>query len=540
MSQHPALCVLTGAWLLMVIFGILFLILIIGLKSSQISSLILNRIAIIVLLLSGVLAQQICCMGQLGSGVGIFNGLFQVTPLTQGMDLFIYIVGILVLLMSETQVNNSLQINKEELALKGSKPYSITGVVGVMLSSLPMIREYPIVVLLSVLGMTLLISSYDLLSMFLALELQSLALYVMAVVYKDSESAASAGLKYFILGSLSSAIILLGSGLVYGYTGLTSFEGLYMLCSTTVTNKYIEFSVLLIIAGLLFKVAAAPFHNWSIDVYDGVPSLVTAWLTTMPKISLLLFILEFQGFAFLSNWSTWTLVLSISTILSIIFGSLGGLTQYRIKRLLAYSTISHVGFILFALSINTINSVEAFLFYLIQYSLTNVNVFSIVIAFGYLLPMASIYSPVQLISQLKGQITANLVLSLSLAICLFSLMGIPPIIGFFAKIMVLMAALYNGYYFLSIVAILFSVVSAVYYLIIIKVVNFDKYTPDIRNNPNDNNLSYLANNLSYPGYISFVSSITIAVLTLLIIIFILNPNLLLHSLHHLALSLFTV
>jgi NADH-ubiquinone oxidoreductase chain 2 len=296
----------------------------------------------------------------------------------------------------------------------------------------------------------------------------------------------------------------------------------------------------LIIVGLLFKVAAAPFHNWSIDVYDGVPSLVTAWLTTMPKISLLLFILEFQGFAFLSNWSTWTLVLLVSTILSFIFGSLGGLAQYRIKRLLAYSTISHVGFILFALSINTINSIEAFLFYLIQYSLTNVNVFFIVIAFGYLLPIVSIYSPVQLIGQLKGQISANLILSLSLAICLFSLMGIPPIIGFFAKIMVLMAALYNGYYFLSIVAILFSVVSAVYYLMVIKVVNFDKYTPDTLNNPDDNNLRYLKDDRSYPGNISFVSSITIAILTLLIILFLLNPNLLLHSLHHLALSLFTI
>ena len=171
--------------------------------------------------------------------------------------------------------------------------------------------------------------------------------------------------------------------------------------------------------------AAAPFHNWSISVYPDVPTLVTAWLTTMPKISVLVFILEFQGFAVLNNWSTYTLVLSISTLLSLIIGSLGGLVQYNIKRLLAYSTISHVGFMLLVFAIKTISSIEAFLFYLLQYSLVNTLTFFVLIAFGLILPITkNIYSPLLFISQLKGQYQVNPLLCLSLVIVLFSLAGI--------------------------------------------------------------------------------------------------------------------
>ena len=173
--------------------------------------------------------------------------------------------------------------------------------------------------------MSSLISSSDLVSMFLSIELQSFAVYILATIYRDSESATAAGLKYFLLGSLSSALILLGSSLLYGFTGLTSFEGLYMLCSTTTSNHAIEISVLLMVVGLLFKVSAAPFHNWAPDVYDGVPTMVTTWLVTMPKISLLVFILEFQGFTQLSNWSSWTYLLLISSLLSLMIGTIGGL-----------------------------------------------------------------------------------------------------------------------------------------------------------------------------------------------------------------------
>lgn len=487
----------------MVLFGVLTMIIAIALSSLRISAIYFNRITVILLLYSGVLAYNAIYTDLVGSGIGVFGGLFQVTAITQSIDVFIYLVGALVLLLGEnTTLNN---VNK----------------------GLSVLAEYPLIALFSVLGMSSLISSSDLISMFLSIELQSFAVYILATIYRESESATAAGLKYFLLGSLSSALILLGSSLLYSFTGLTSFEGLYMLCNTTTTNTAIEISVLLIVVGLLFKVSAAPFHNWAPDVYDGVPTVVTSWLTTMPKISFLVFILEFQGFAQLTNWSSWTYLLLISSLLSLVIGTIGGLAQYRIKRLFAYSTISHVGFLLLALAINSEESVESFLFYLIQYSLTNVNVFFILIAFGYLLHTKGLapYSPIQYINQLKGQFLVNPLLGLSLAICLFSMAGIPPLVGFFGKQMVLYSATHNGNFFLAFVAILVSVISASYYLKVIKVIHFDPLTVTETNETNGQGLTTL-------------NSLVIATITLLLIFFILNPTPLLNSAHLLTLSLF--
>jgi NADH-ubiquinone oxidoreductase chain 2 len=491
----------------MVLFGVLTMILAIGLFSLRISAINFNRIAIILLLYSGVLAYNTLYIDLVGSGVGVFGGLFQVTVITQSIDLFIYLLGAVVLLLGSQVQQNWNPVN-------GGR-------------GLPVLAEYPLIVLFSVLGMSSLISSSDLVSMFLSIELQSFAVYILATIYRESESATAAGLKYFLLGSLSSALILLGSSLLYGFTGLTSFEGLYMLCSTTTSNYAIEISVVLMVIGLLFKVSAAPFHNWAPDVYDGVPTVVTSWLTTMPKISLLVFILEFQGFTQLTNWSSWTYLLLFSSLLSLIIGTVGGLAQYRIKRLLAYSTISHMGFLLLALAINSEESIESFLFYLIQYSLTNVNVFFILIAFGYLIQTKGLapYSPIQYISQLKGQLQANPLLGLSLAISLFSLAGIPPLVGFFGKQMVLYAATHNGNFFLAFVAILVSVISAAYYLRVIRVIHFDPLT--VTEVSSDNK-----------GGLTTSSSLVIATITLLLIFFILNPTPLLNSAHLLTLSLF--
>ena len=487
----------------MVLFSVLIIILAIAFYSLRIPAIYFNRITIIVLFYSALLTYNIIYTNLVSSGVGLFGGLFQVTTITQSIDIFIYLLGALVLLLGENST----------LTSKGK--------------GLSVLAEYPLIALFSIFGMSSLISSNDLISMFLSIELQSFAVYILATIYRESESATAAGLKYFLLGSLSSALILLGSGLLYGFTGLTNFEGLYMLCSTTNTNQAIEISILLIVVGLLFKVSAAPFHNWAPDVYDGVPTIVTTWLTTMPKISLLVFILEFQGFTQLANWSSWTNLLLISSLLSLIVGTIGGLAQYRIKRLLAFSTISHVGFLLIALAINSEESIESFLFYLIQYSLTNINVFFILLAFGYLLQTKglSLYSPIQYINQFKGQLQANPLLGLSLAICLFSIAGIPPLIGFFGKQIILYAATHSGYLFLALIAILVSVVSAAYYLRIIKIIHFDSLSEiDIINN----NKTELTTS----------SSLVIATITLLLIFFILNPTPLLNSVHLLTLNLF--
>jgi len=486
----------------MVLFGVLTMILAIALLSLRIPAIDFNRMTIIVLLYSALLSYNTLYVNLVNSGVGVFGGLFQVTATTQSIDVFIYLLAVLVLLLGESSTARS------------------TGKV------LSVLAEYPLIALFSVLGMSSLISSNDLISMFLSIELQSFAVYILATIYRESESATAAGLKYFLLGSLSSALILLGSSLLYGFTGLTSFEGLYMLCSTTTTNHAFEISVLLIIVGLLFKVSAAPFHSWAPDVYDGVPTVVTSWLMTMPKVSLLVFILEFQGFTQLSNWSSWTDLLLISSLLSLVIGTVGGLAQYRIKRLLTFSTISHVGFLLLALAINSEESVESFLFYLLQYSFTNVNVFFILITFGYLLHTGlSTYSPIQLIHQLKGQFQVNPLLGLSLAICLFSMAGIPPLVGFFGKQMVLYAAVHNGNFFLALVAVVVSVVSAAYYLRVIKVIHFDplNVTEKVESNK---------------GELTTSSSLVIATITLLLIFFILNPTPLLNSVHLLTLNKF--
>lgn len=506
----------------MVLFGVLTMILAIALFSLRIPAIYFYRITIILLLYSALLSYNSLYVDLIGSGVGVFGGLFQVTTITQSMDLFIYLVGALVLLLSSRANGlNSTLVNKSK--------------------GLSVLAEYPLIALFSVLGMSSLISSSDLVSMFLSIELQSFAVYILATIYRESESATSAGLKYFLLGSLSSALILLGSSLLYSFTGLTNFEGLYMLCSTTTANTAIEISVLLIMVGLLFKVSAAPFHNWAPDVYDGVPTVVTTWLTTMPKISFLVFVLEFQGFTQLANWSSWTYLLLISSLLSLLVGTIGGLAQYRIKRLLTYSTISHVGFLLLALAINNEESVESFLFYLIQYTLTNVNVFFILVSFGYLLQTKglSIYSPIQYINQLKGQLKVNPLLGLSLAICLFSMAGIPPLMGFFGKQMVLYAATHNGNFFLAFVAILVSVISAAYYLRVIKVIHFDT-TPasELSSSLNDSNKDVTNDQSVVAGELTTSSSLVIATITLLLIFFIINPTPLLNSVHLITLNLF--
>src|SRR5205807_1262700 len=269
--------------------------------------------------------------------------------------------------------------------------------------------EYSLIVMFSTLGASLLLSCADLVSMYLSIELQSFGVYILSTLYRDSESATSAGLKYFLLGGLSSCIILLGSALIYSYTGLTNFESIYSLVSVSYSNQII--------------------HGLTLG-----------------------FILIFINLLF------------ISSLLSLIIGTVVGLAQTKIKRLLAYSTISHIGFILLALAINTEQSTESLIFYIIQYSFTNLNVFLIIIALGYLTHINKFINgnfygsniDIRFISELNGQFFLNPILSIILTICLFSMAGVPPLLGFFSKQFVLYSAVQSGYYFMSIVAILVS------------------------------------------------------------------------------------
>ena len=511
----------------MLVLGIFSLMMAVALPTVRISPLLLIRVTSIILLYAAALSFNASYIQAIGSGVGIYSGLFQVTSLSQVIDTFIFVIAAFVILpwapaKFATSTNNSTNV------------------------SVPSIPEYSLIILFTTCGATFLISSADLVSMYLSIELQSFAVYILAALYRDSESATSAGLKYFLLGGLSSGLILLGSALVYAYTGLTSFEGIYSLLSVTTEDSItgpVTIGLTITVVGFLFKIAAAPFHNWAPDVYDGTPTIVTTWLTIMPKISILVFLLELQtglsgvtlslpfaGESFCFN--VWKNLLLISSMLSLIIGTVVGLAQFRIKRLFAYSTISHVGFLLLALAINTEESIESFIFYLVQYSITNLNAFLILLAFGYVISQSKLASSestdIQFISQLKGQFRSNPLLGLSLATCLFSMAGIPPLMGFFAKQMVLYSATHSGYYFMSFVAIIVSVISAAYYLRIVRVIHFDSSAPAGQ----EPQLTATA------PYITNMHSFTIATLTLAIALFVFKPSFILNSTHLLALSLF--
>ena len=438
------------------------------------------------------------------------------------------------------------------------------------------IIEYSLILLFIIIGATFLVCTGDLVSIFLSIELQSYGLYLLSTIYRNSELATSGGLTYFLLGGLSSCFILLGTALLYANSGTTDLDGIYVITSLSdlanditwevlywYKSYYINFSLLILSVGFLFKISAAPFHIWSPDVYDAIPTIVTTFVAIVAKISIFIFFLELVHYTSNSLFNfqfSWTSSLLVSSLLSLIIGTVVGLTQFRIKRLLAYSTISHVGFILLALSINSIESIQAFLFYLMQYSISNLNAFIILISIGF-----SLYfyvndskeyteltdknnSPIQLISQMKGYFYINPVLALSLSVTIFSFVGIPPLIGFFAKQMVLSAALDSGYVFLALVAILTSVISAVYYLNIIKQIFFDeseyKKNPELKNmnlhgNIVKNNvliqkLTFKTQNIILSSYLT----ITISILTLIILLFMFIPNEWLKLTNILALILF--
>ena len=548
--------------------------------TNNLSAIYFTRISAIIFIYAGVLSFNTLYIQSIGSGIGIYSGLFNITQVSAIIEVFILIIASLILIA---------------WPLISSTPHGYAGGGSANLSKEA--TDYSLIVLFSTLGSLLLISSSDLISMYLSIELQSFGLYVLSTLYRDSESSTSAGLKYFLLGGLSSCLILLGAGLIYAYTGLTNFESIYSLISVSSLNYIIQgfsLGLILIIIGFLFKISAAPLHNWSPDVYDDTPTIVTIWLTIMPKIAILILLLELHtqiglpgvagaplalaqglnytalcvfnfalppfgtlsGEELLEVSSIYLLknLLLISSLLSLIIGTVVGLAQTRIKRLLAYSTISHIGFILLALAINTEQSIDSLIFYIIQYSITNLNIFLIIIALGYIINKSNISGDIKFISELKGQFFSNPILSLSLAICLFSMAGIPPLIGFFSKQFVLYSALQSGYNFISIVAILVSVISASYYLKIIKVLYSDSPgfagSLSVPKGGGEEATTPQSESGNAPApfgtqqrpeiILTNFHSFLISTLTLSILLFILKPSLILNSTQLLSLSLFNL
>jgi NADH-ubiquinone oxidoreductase chain 2 len=597
---------------------------------KNIHSIYINRITILTLLISILLSFNTLYFQSIGKGVGLYSGLFQITTQSNAIEIFLLLVGI-VILFSWPLIKLTEQKHQESSSFGSS----------LTINNLNIVKSdhYSLIAIFSILGGSLLMSSLDLLSMYLSLELQSFSLYILATLNKDKLSATSAGLKYFLLGGLSSCFILLGAAIIYSYTGLTQLESIHALISTPCIpnsveggitsqfgltldlNRAFTIGLVIILIGFLFKVSAAPFYHWAPDVYDGTPTIVTVWLTIVAKLTLFIFLQGLIDFSFsdISLSLDWNLfnpsnlfssstyleqassldamghivktLLLICSLLSLIIGTVAGLSQIKIKRLLAYSSVSHVGFLLLALAIYSQKSVDSFLFYIVQYSLTSLNIFLIILALGYFLhsataaniesfsssPHASIFSltkessvlpsaddwgadgkiiengpdvsrertmvssfnrtleepqlDLEYLIDLKDQLTKNIILSLSLGICLFSMAGIPPLIGFFSKQFVLFSAIENGNIFLSVVAIIVSVISASYYLKLIKITFFE------RRSVSSGNTIFFSESEKKPmftGIVNFnvqltsIHSYIISILTLMILFFFLNPSIILN------------
>jgi NADH:ubiquinone oxidoreductase subunit 2 (subunit N) len=726
-----------------------------------------NRIVLIIFFLGGYLAYNTLDVYAVGNGLGIYGGVFKVTMLSQVFDIILFVIGGLVTILTcfvpynyikyntskymefniKEDRENSEKFKLEEIFnikndfikklsiyytnsdfLKKPKLYkTIFNFFKYLIEKLPNIKlntpflvenklfypklevkEYTLLLLYTVLGGSLLISSQNLISIYLSLELQSFTLYILSTSQIRSFRGTSGGLKYFLLGGLSSGFILFGCSLLYAYTGTLNLEHIFMIYSDSLTNYFIDPCLLILFAGLLFKVSAAPFHQWAPDVYSDVPTYSTTWLIIIAKLSILVLMLilihnihaslnlnnlnlieqnyslDIQTkdinvindlvinnnpdlikekedlynmkvsslytndkivFSFwnpsYSSLGIWTNLLTLSALFSLVIGTVLGISQSRIKRLFAYSTITHVGFLLLALSLNSIISLDAFIFYLIQYTITNLNLFFILVAWGYLysryyldddfIPLRFLkinpfswkdiyiepslndffesvldnnyqwndnnrshleksirintihnyslihhefryydfkteennwlYTPVPFLTNFKGMHYTDPFLAFCLSVTIFSLTGIPPLIGFFAKQQVLLASMQIDYYFISIIAILTSVIGAAYYLRIIKFIYFydDVFMPyyisynynnhnykdnniinnknrsEFTLNSNDSNKDYLL-----PMLPSNSLSLIIALLTNISLFYILKPYVLVNIVYMITIPLFQI
>ena len=326
--------------------------------------------------------------------------------------------------------------------------------------------EYPVLILSSVLGMMVMISSNDLIVFYMGLELQSLALYVLATFNRDQIKSSEAGLKYFVLSALSSGLLLYGCSLIYGFSGSTNFN---VISNQLNTDEYVlTFGIVFILVGLAFKISAVPFHMWAPDVYEGSPTSVTLFFTMVPKIAALTVFVRFLYVPFLNLIDQWQMIIVFLSIASMLFGAIAAIGQTNIKRLVAYSSIGHIGYTLAGLATGSNEGIQSSIIYISIYVIMNLALFSC------LLMLKRNNQYYEETDDLSGLSKNHPLLSLSLLVILFSLAGIPPLAGFFAKFYVFKAVIEQSTYFLAIVGLLSTVVAAFYYLRIIKIIYFDK------------------------------------------------------------------
>jgi len=370
--------------------------------------------------------------------IKIFNGSYIIDKLSIFMKVLTLLFCVFVLLLSKDYIKNN-SIDK---------------------------IEYPIIILASTLGMILMISSYDLIVFYLGLELQSLCLYILASFKRDDERSTEAGLKYFVLSALASGLLLYGCSLIYGFTGSTNFEIISENLSEGNTGAV--FGMVFIIVGLAFKVSAVPFHMWTPDVYEGSPTSVTSFFALVPKIAALTVFIRFMYVPFINVISHWQTIIIFLSIASMILGAVAAIGQSNIKRLMAYSSIGHMGYALAGLAPGTNAGIQSTIIYLTIYLVMNLG------AFGCIFMMKRENVFYEKINDLSGLSKNHPMLALGFLIILFSLAGMPPLAGFFAKFYIFMAVIEAKMYTLAIIGLVTTVVSAFYYLSIIKVIYFDE------------------------------------------------------------------
>jgi len=328
--------------------------------------------------------------------------------------------------------------------------------------------EYPVLMMLATLGMLMMVSAQNLIALYLGIELQSLALYVIAAFRRDSLRSTEAGLKYFVLGALSSGMLLYGCSMVYGFTGSLDFGQIAAVVAEQAQPSIgLIFGIVFLVAGLAFKVSAVPFHMWTPDVYEGSPTPVTAYFAVAPKIAAMVLFMRALIEPFAAITDQWQQIIVFLALLSMFLGAFAAIAQKNIKRLMAYSSIGHVGYALVGLAAGSADGVRAVLIYLTIYLVMNVG------AFACILSMRRKSGMAENIEDLSGLAKQNPMMALAMAIFMFSLAGIPPLAGFFGKFYIFMAAIDANLYALAILGVLASVVSAFYYLRIVKVMYFD-------------------------------------------------------------------
>ena len=389
--------------------------------------------------------------------------------------------------------------------------------------------EYFILLLFSSFGLLCFISSFDLISLYVSLEVQSLSFYILASMKRNSAFSTEAGLKYFILGAFSSGILLLGISFIYGVVGTTSFEDLgkffigfnFLELSLDLfnINNRIILGIICIFVGILFKLTAAPFHMWAPDVYEGSPFFVTILFSVVPKIGLFAVAIKTFYIGLYEGFFYWHSVALFCSVSSIFIGTLKALQQNKIKRFFAYSSIGHVGFLLLGFATGTFIGLQSLLFYLVIYTIMMLNVWSIIIS---LRLKNKQYNYIRYISDLQGLSKSNPVLAYTLAINMFSMAGVPPLAGFFAKFYILFSSFEAGMHFLVIFSILFSVISAFYYLRFIKIIFFD----------------IDKGNYLYKVDITYTHSLLTGISFLFILFFFIYPNSLFILTQYVSLSIF--